>query len=276
LTDPANYSLSTDFLECEGRQLFTVLLQPEGAAVIGSILFLPPFAQEMHKSRRTVAQQARAMAAAGYNVMLLDLSGSGDSSGSFADASWSAWKEDAQCAVAALRARATGPVILWGLRFGALLACDLAQEQPDIDQLLLWQPALNGEQYIDQFLRFELAGQALKGESGFDRAGLWNELRAGRSLEVAGYELSSRLGIEIAHVRLGDMKPGCPVTWIDVTQPAIERPTVPGKTVIDRWLEQGVPVVWKSAEGEPFWRNVDAPDSPALLRDTLKLLGPSQ
>jgi hypothetical protein len=75
---------------------------------------------------------------------------------------------------------------------------------------------------------------------------------------------------------LGDLKPGCPVTWIDVARPAIERPTVPGKTVIDRWLEQGVSVVWKSAEGEPFWRNVDAPDSPGLLYDTLRLLAPSQ
>ena len=272
MTDTASYRISTDFLVCEGRRLFTVLLEPEGTPVCGSVLFLAPFAEEMHKSRRTVALQARAMAAAGYNVMLLDLSGCGDSSGSFADASWSAWKEDAHYAVSVLTDRVAQPVTLWGLRFGALLACELAQELPDIERLLMWQPTLNGEQYIDQFLRFELAGQALKGESGFDRAGLWNELRSGRSLDVAGYELSSQLGLGISHVRLGNLKPDCPVIWMDVGNPAARQPTIASKTVIDRWQEQGVSVLWMSAEGESFWRNVDAADSPALLSATQEVL----
>lgn len=270
--NPGDYRISTDFLDCSGRRLFVVVVEPETAPVRGAVLFLPPFGDEMHKSRRTVAQQARAMAAAGYVVMLLDLSGSGDSSGLFAEANWESWIEDATCALSALAARAETPVVVWGLRFGALLACDLAQNVAGVGGLLMWQPTLNGEQYIDQFLRFELAGLALKGESGFDRAGLWNELRSGRSLEVAGYELSSRLGMDISHIRLGDLKPACPVVWIDIGRPVQSQASVASRGVISGWQAKKVPVKWLAAEGDSFWRNVDASDSPLLLGKTLEIL----
>ena len=212
------HSLSTDFLELGERKLFAVNFLPDGVSPRAAILFLHPFAEEMHKSRRTVAQQARAFAQAGYAVMLLDLSGCGDSTGDIAD-----------------------------------------------ERLLLWQPALNGEQHIDQFLRVELAGQMLKGESGFDRAALWADLRSGRSLHVAGYELTPGLALDIAGVRLGDLTPGCAVHWLDIGGASAQEPPLPSKTVIERWRTQSVPVKWRSVEGQAFWRNTDAPDSPALL-----------
>ncbi len=263
----SGYSLSTDFLNCSGRRLFAVNFVPQAVAPRASILFLQPFAEEMHKSRRTVAQQARAFAEAGYTVMLLDLSGCGDSSGDIADASWADWLQDAAQAVSVLRQRHQAPVVLWGLRLGALLACDLSRQTDSsvYDRLLLWQPALNGEQHIDQFLRVELAGQMLKGESGFDRAALWADLRSGRSLHVAGYELTPGLALDIAGVRLGDLTPGCAVHWLDIGGTGAQEPPLPSRTVTERWRTQSVPVQWRSVEGEAFWRNTDAPDSPALL-----------
>ena len=41
------------------------------------------------------------------------------------------------------------PLTLWGLRMGALLACDLAVRLSRLVQLVLWQPVLNGEQHLD-------------------------------------------------------------------------------------------------------------------------------
>lgn len=268
----ARYSISTEFLECQDRRLFSISLKPEAQALRGAVLFLHPFAEEMHKARRTVAQQARAMAGNGYQVMLLDLSGCGDSSGEFSTASWEDWLQDASHAVSVLHDATGVPVTLWGLRLGALLACDLSQHSGKVGQLLLWQPALNGEQHIDQFLRFELAGQALKGESGFDRAGLWGELRAGRSLQVAGYELAAGLALAISRVRLGDLQPACPVAWIDIAKLPQTEPLMPTANVVNRWREAGLDVQWTSVSGEPFWRNVDAPDSPLLISATQALL----
>ena len=157
---------------------------------------------------------------------------------------------------------------------GALLASELAQEIEGIAHLLLWQPALNGEQHIDQFLRFELAGQMLQGNSGFDRAGLWRELRAGKPLNVAGYRLTPRLALEISHLRLGELQPAAEITWMDIG-PKTPKLNPASDRVVERWREQGVSVVLRRVEGEAFWRNIDAQDNPGLVSATVQAMAPT-
>ena len=266
-----DYNLSTHYIPCHGRRLFSVLLETPTSPVRGSVLFLHSFAEELQKSRRPVAVQARALAANGYNVLLLDLSGCGDSSGVLRDARWEDWKEDVAAAAEFLRQRSAAPLNLWGLRFGALLACQLAQDLSNIERLLMWQPVLNGEQFLDQFLRLELAGQALKGEAGFDRAGLWNELRSGNCLEVAGYEISSNLAMDVARVRLGDLSPNCAVNWMDMAVTPAEQPKKASQTVMDRWRERELKVDWECVKAVPFYRNLDVDSCPELTAATLSV-----
>ena len=113
--NPGKCSIRADFLEHQGRKLFYLLFQPSGIEARGSVLFLPPFTEEMHKSRHIVASQAREFAARGYNVLLLDLTGCGDSGGEFADASWKIWLQDAALAVDTLTDLGAGPLAFWGL-----------------------------------------------------------------------------------------------------------------------------------------------------------------
>jgi exosortase A-associated hydrolase 2 len=267
------YSITADFLKHSGRRLFYLLLEPTDVPAHTSVLFLHPFAEEMHKSRRTVSSQARALAAAGYTVMLLDLSGSGDSSGDFSEASWEIWLEDAGCALDTLMKRSAAPVTLWGLRLGALLAGELSQGRNDLKKLILWQPVLSGEQQIDQFLRLETAGLALNSHVTFDRNILWNELRSGRSLEIAGYELSSTMVLEMAKSRLKDMKPGCPVAWIEIGNLLNNGPSTGSQSAIAHWQDTGVELESTQVQGSPFWRISDAVDSAALETATLKAFG---
>src|SRR3546814_18352731 len=110
----------------------------------------------MNRSRRMAALQARALAALGIDVLLLDLFGTGDSAGDFRDARWEIWREDAMAAVAWLGARCGGRVGLWGLRLGTLLAAEVAAEM-QAPRLLLWQPVLSGERHLTQFLRLRVA-----------------------------------------------------------------------------------------------------------------------
>lgn len=234
-------------------------------------MFLHAFGEEMHKARRTVAAQARLLAAEGYNVVLLDLSGCGDGAGDFADATWQLWHADAAFALQYLRSLDSGPVSLWGLRLGALLACEMAQAVGDIAQLILWQPVLNGEQQIDQFLRLRTAASAVGDGAVFDRKSLWGELRAGRTLEIAGYELSPELALGIAQSRLLDLIPPCPVAWLEIggVEGQLARPS---QNVISHWIDHGVRVDSRSLRGEAFWRNHDAPVNKELLRATREML----
>jgi uncharacterized protein len=267
--NPGNCSIKADFLEFQGRKLFYLMLHPVGVKAHGSVLFLPPFAEEMHKSRRIVAAQARELAALGYNVMLLDLTGCGDSGGDFADATWQIWLQDAACAVNALANPGAGPLILWGLRMGALLACEVSQERSDVDKLILWQPLLNGEQQVDQFLRLRTVTAVTGNPLTFDRKTLWNELRSGRSLDIAGYTLSSALALQLAKARLNDFKPGCPVQWMEIGATPNGELSVASANVVAHWREQGISVHAEYVQGEPFWRTIEADVNPVLQRNTL-------
>src|SRR5205823_606352 len=160
---------------------------------------LHPFAEEMNKSRRMAALQARAFAARGYAVLQIDLLGCGDSSGGFDDARWSRWKHDVRNAQRWLSDHAEGPMHLWGLRLGALLAADCAREQDaSFASLLMWQPVTSGAQFMTQFLRLRLTNEMLSGAAA--RGGvepLRAQLAAGRALEIGGYELTPELASEI-------------------------------------------------------------------------------
>ena len=111
-----------------GGQRFCVYHPAQGGVMRGQVLYVHPLAEEMNKSRRMAAQQARALSTAGFAVLQIDLLGCGDSSGDFGDATWSAWIDDVLAACHWLRIRRTSvnsagstksvPLWLWGLRSG--------------------------------------------------------------------------------------------------------------------------------------------------------------
>ncbi|NQX88209.1 MAG: hydrolase 2, exosortase A system-associated [Halioglobus sp.] len=271
--DSEEFSISADFLEHNGRKLFSILLRPVSATPRGAVLYLPPFAEEMHRSRHIVAAQARELAAIGYNVLLLDLYGCGDSGGEFSDANWSLWLQDATFGINRLKSMNHARVLVWGVRMGALLGSELARSRMDISKLVLWQPALNGEQQIDQFLRLRtVPTSAMEKSQSFDRSTLWNELRAGRSLEVAGYELSSQLALEMAGVRLNEFAPVCPVAWFDINAMKNRGLGIASGNVVRNWRLQGVDVEVYKIVGEPFWRMAEACINRELLESTAEWL----
>ena len=50
------------------------------------VIFIPPFAEEQNRSRRTATLQAELLAEIGVGTLLIDLFGCGDSAGDFSDA----------------------------------------------------------------------------------------------------------------------------------------------------------------------------------------------
>src|ERR1700750_2791898 len=98
------------FLDDEaGGQRLCVLHGPQGDAVLGAMVYVHPFAEEMNKSRRMAALQARAFARAGHAVLQIDLLGCGDSSGDSGDATWEAWVDDVVRACAWIVDRTRAP-----------------------------------------------------------------------------------------------------------------------------------------------------------------------
>ena len=254
----ATTSLLPFFLPAQGGQRYCLLHLPApGRPARGGIIYIHPFAEELNKSRHVAAMQARAFAAAGYSVLQLDLYGCGDSSGDFGDARWSIWRNDLHLACAWLAQRVDGPLTLWGLRLGALLALELAAHAPvPLRQLLLWQPELDGRRAIDRFLRLRLAGRMLAGTSeapGHARA----ELAAGRAVEVAGYLLAPELAQAIDAIAAASLRPPVPVYWLEYR--GRRRPVLPPPP--PAWPGNGDRKAWRcTSPALPTARSGTAPN----------------
>jgi exosortase A-associated hydrolase 2 len=266
--------LEAFFLSAAGGERFCIF-HPASGAPLGSILYVHPFAEEMNKSRRMAALQARAFCARGYNVLQIDLLGCGDSSGDFGDARWNAWHEDVALAADWLARHTEGPVHLWGLRLGALLALDHSRQAGrSFAGLLMWQPVVSGTQFMTQFLRLRLGSEMLAGAAAGSGTGeLRAQLAAGRALEISGYELAPQLASAIERLDLAALAPkNVPAHWFEVN--AEGKPSPGLRRVAQAWSTTGAEVDLRAVRGEPFWSSVELCECPELIcatSDTLAL-----
>jgi exosortase A-associated hydrolase 2 len=271
---PSHPPAQAFFLDCQPGRRFCLYHPPQGQAR-GAVLHVPAHAEEMNKSRRMVARQARMLAAHGVGVLQLDLYGCGDSDGLSGDARWEIWRQDVRLALAWLREQGDGPLSLWGLRLGGLLALDVAQERDDLASVLLWQPVTEGAAYLTQFFRLRLAADMLASSaSAGSTDALRKELAGGASLDIAGYSITPALASAIDGAALGAMAtPACPVHWLDLA-PQAGRAMAPGRAAVaTRLAEHGWTLDTAVVHGPTFWSTQEITEAPALLDATLTLLG---
>lgn len=238
----------------------------------GAFVYIHPFGDEMNKSRRMASLQARSFSNAGFAVLQIDLFGCGDSSGDFSEARWQIWQDDVAIAIDWLERRTGANVGLWGLRLGALLALDVASNSNrTFGELILWQPVLNGESFITQFLRLRLASEMLV--SGQGNATGTQEMRrrmaTGESLEIAGYELAPELATSIDKLNATNLAvTNSPVHWFELIADT-ERPMPPAAArLANAWEERGVKLHRHLVTGSAFWASQEITECPALLNDT--------
>jgi exosortase A-associated hydrolase 2 len=267
-------TVDTFYLPMGQGDRFCLLHRPENPrAPSGAVLYVHPFAEEMNKSRRMAALQARAFADAGLAVLQIDLLGCGDSSGDFADATWQCWVEDVVAAAAWLRTQLDHEPILWGLRAGCLLVADALRATQRTTDLVLWQPVISGKQFLQQFLRFKLASQVTD-ESGGQRTGmqkLRDQLAVGESIEVAGYTLSPRLALEMEAAQLDVPGNRARVAWLEIAGAPDGELAPASRTALEAWRKQGHSVQSSAVAGSRFWQTVEISESPALVDATLAM-----
>ena len=138
--------MNPHFFSDPSRALFGIHTPARGLAETG-VVICPPVGQEAltaHRSLRILADQ---LADAGAEVLRFDYYGTGDSSGDMRDGGLSLWAENVRTATQHLREAApVRRVVLVGLRLGATLA--LLAEVPAISRMILWDPVLDGRDFI--------------------------------------------------------------------------------------------------------------------------------
>ncbi len=271
-------TLSPFYFKGSRGHLFCQHLQPdEQTDPARAVLILPPFADEMNKSRRMLSQQCWRLAERGYSVYFPDLYGTGDSEGNFEEASWDIWHDDLVRLLHLIAENQAIRISVLAMRMGALLLKAVLNHRPSsIDRIVLWQPVLNGELLLSQFYRLKLAADMIGDhESRMTAADIKKLLAEGKTVEIAGYTLNPLLAEGLATCKLENFSfpVDVRIDWYEIV-PGEERSIpIPGLKLAERIINSGVEVNQQKIVGAPFWSTVELVDVPELLNLTTGLFG---
>lgn len=224
---------------------------------------------------------SRALASAGFAVLRVDLLGCGDSSGDFGDATWDHWLTDVADAADWLRARCDAPLWLWGLRAGCLVATAAVTRIERPCHLLFWHPATSGKMALQRFLRLKAAAQLAAGGGKAILNELRSDLAAGKTVQVAGYQLHARLAIGLEAATLAppmESTRGDPpaarrrLVWLDVSTQAKAEPSPAAADALSQWIAAGFDVASAVVQGPMFWQTTEIEDAPALVAASVQAL----
>jgi exosortase A-associated hydrolase 2 len=270
----SDVDLSASFVGKQGQRLFVLMHRPRAGAR-NCVLVVPPFAEEMNKSRRMVALVAQGLAARGINVALADLYGTGDSEGEFHQGNWSRWKQDLADVGDFLVEQGLYIAAVLGVRTGCALAAQMAQErQWRLRRTVFWQPVPDGAKFLTQFLRLRVAASLMDQDRKESVSELRSRLRAGEMIEVAGYGISSRMADELDQVRL-DASLGehlGEVHWFDVVRDESVQPSQIAVHIAGVPRERDVFIRKSIICGEPFWSSTEIVQIPELIDKTIATL----
>ena len=214
---------------------------------------------------------ARRIAGRGTGVLLVDLCGTGESWGDFAQARYETWLSDLAACREWIQSRNARLTMVVGLRLGALLAADFAQSSPSISKIILWQPVISGEVFLSQFLRLRVAANLMTEKAGTETVTtLRQSLQSEHSLEVAGYELAYDLTRSIDQLRLGNMSPpaGTSVHWLQLSATGDPQLNPPSAKCIEELQSSGATAENRFIHGEAFWSAAEITVSTELLDAT--------
>jgi exosortase A-associated hydrolase 2 len=261
--------LRGQFISTPRGRVFTVVREPsETGQSAQAALLVPPFAEEMNKSRSTFTDVAQALASKGIVSLLPDLTGTGDSDGRFDQADWEHWCDDLEAVYDWARSRSLHVRYIVAVRLGCLLAASWNRRTKHLlERTLFCQPVLSGEQSLSQFLRIRVAWSLVQGrrESISD---LKARLKAGHEVDVAGYRLGPALAQSMAGKDLVEEVASSlgRITWLEIDRELNSCPSTGSRRVIEELARSGVTIEPKQGQGEPFWMTTENVRSPPLVR----------
>jgi pimeloyl-ACP methyl ester carboxylesterase len=230
------------------RQLLGALHQPQRLRPRGTaVLLCNPFGEEASRAHRTYRVLATQIERAGYACLRFDYSGTGDSLGESRAATVDAWVGDVVTAAERLQAASGATrIAVIGLRFGATLAM-LASARGELRarHLLLWDPVLDGPEYLRELIAQHRAYMRSEiGDGWTDRLQI---AANGTPAEALGAPIGAVLGGQIAAIDLTAVVPGVEQLTVITTRPAPEaerlRSRLPAKA---HWIQMAESAAWNT------------------------------
>ncbi|MFI5445908.1 hydrolase 2, exosortase A system-associated [Polaromonas sp. UC242_47] len=272
-TGPIAVVVEPFFFDAPGGRVFAVHHRPSDSTRIrGNVLCVPPFNEEMNRCRSMMTLQAHALAALGFGTLVLDLHGTGDSEGEYRDARWEIWLDDIRATRRWLVMQPGGLSAIWGIRLGAVLAAQVHAELGESGiALVFWQPVLDGNVHLTQFLRVRMAAQLDRPDLPKETtASLRQQLAMGQAVEVAGYEIHPELAKAIDGARLiaNKLGNGSHVLWLENASQDHAEILPASKKALPAWEAAGVAIDAGTYTGPAFWQVHERVTAPAIIERT--------
>lgn len=236
------------------QQLFAVCHHPEGTAKKTGWVFCHPFAEEKLWAHRVFVNMARELSTYGYPVLRFDYRGYGDSDGQFEDYTVDDQVGDIQAAVNELTNQhpELDAIGLIGLRYGAVLATLAAKTNDKVSYLVLWDPIVDMDRYMQDVLRANLTTQmVMHGKVVTKRDELTQQILDGQAVNIDGYDLTQKLFEPASQIKLSGegFKGKCQVVQIG-------RKNQPLKKEIEHLADSFVQHTIDQVVEEQFWKEI--------------------
>jgi hypothetical protein len=151
---PRHYPVEPGFLPQGDSQVYYVHHSAHGDRK-GKVLLVGPFANERTCSMTTWRRWSEFLAQRGLEVLRFDYRGMGESSGDFKEMGLDSWLDDTRLVFEHFEGGEDVPIIINGLRLGALLASHHFAEGAG-HGLLMWDPPRSTVEMLKQTLRVRL------------------------------------------------------------------------------------------------------------------------
>lgn len=263
------------FIDAGDARLLVVTRHPEGVA-LNTVLVVPPFGEEMNKTRRMVSMVTDALVLRGVGSVVFDLEGTGDSSGELADVTWARWLQNVQAVAEWSESRAMRVTKLLAIRAGCLLASASLQVNPGLaERCVYWQPVTDGARYFEQLLRTRLAAGVVGSGQKQTGAGLREQLATDGVIEIAGYQWPAPLVGRLESLRLPALcGPGFPpLDWVEIPRRNDTPVSATQARAVEELDRSGIQVQVMRVFGDPFWTSTEIVVNPALVDATVRILG---
>jgi uncharacterized protein len=255
--------------ESGGATLRGVVHQPASQPPRAGLVFVHAFAEEKKSAHRPFVEMARAASEAGIAVLRFDLRGCGDSEGRFEDATLDDWRADLRVALRFARTNLeTDRLGLLGLRLGAVLAAEVAEQELQLACLVLWEPIVDGQRYLSLTMRRSTLRKKLTVHEGGGTGGVAGSAADEGVVDFDGYLVLPAVQDQIAAVDLLAEPKAYPGPTLIANLSARPKVAGPMSELASSYV-QGEALVVRQ---EPIWSTVGLVDPAPTITATMQWL----